>query len=1051
MPDIEDDQRDSGSECTEEAAESEAAEAQLVALATRRRMVLDEISVPVPRGSRILVFADLRLSSRPDDTAREASRTVARPIEECRGPAIVVLSGDTFDLLDETRVDLDSILAAHPRLTTALQAFLSEPERKLIVLPGLRDAALAHDPRSAEPLSSLGAELAFACVLEIDTGCGLRIVRVEPGHQLDPAAAFVDPRDPNDHPLAQHVEREVLPAYARAGGMGDGQWLEGVEDADPGELGAVVASRFAYRRLFRRAVWLIIPALVALALYLPIELLLSEHLEPQHPLGRVLRLLAGGVALELIVVGLALVFVVAQLRDALGSVSWWAPEARENDNARGMAVGLVAAGGAGLVTGHTRRAELTDLGAGAFYANCGTAGRVLERVPGRAGMPAVFAARLRCSWVELEAGSDLHARLWHGVRELPESTALERVASRHRLRPAWPPLVVARHPGTVTWPSTGDATAARRRRRRVAALAIAFTGVINLASALTLPLAGRLGALRRFAPVEVPELATAVVALAGVGLLFLARGVRRGQRHAWTLAIALLLISVGGHVVKGLDVEEAVAALLVAGFLLLHRDDYTAPGNPSSARRAIVVALSCLVIAIVASTVGIALRHPALPLTKIVEGVSERLIGVTSVAFPHRINMLLSPALLAVGVGVALWIGWLLFRPAVAASITSYRPMSRDRARYLVERYGTDSLSYFALRNDKEWFGFRDTFVAYRVHNGVALVSPDPIGPVGQRAEAWCAFREFADEHGWPVAVMGASADWLPVYRASGMHDLYIGDEAVVDVQRFTLEGKANKSLRQSTGRVRKAGYRVEFFDPSKLEPALGSQLRDLMTESRRGDVERGFSMTLGRVFDADDQGLLLAVAFDADDHPAAFCHYVPARSIHGWSLDLMRRSERPDRPNGLTEFVVVETIEHLRRRGDVGLALNFATFRAVLASETGDRLVHRVEKWFLERMSDSMQIESLWSFNEKFQPEWSPRYACYDSPEHMLVASIAVARAESFWELPFIGRFFAPRGDGGGRGRPAPLPVPGPGATGQGCDGVDATTTEVPNATSST
>jgi len=80
-----------------------------------------------------------------------------------------------------------------------------------------------------------------------------------------------------------------------------------------------------------------------------------------------------------------------------------------------------------------------------------------------------------------------------------------------------------------------------------------------------------------------------------------------------------------------------------------------------------------------------------------------------------------------------------------------------------------------------------------------------------------------------------------------------------------------------------------------------------------------------------------------------------------------------------------------------------------VLASEAGDRLMHRAQKWFLSRMSDSMQIESLWTFNEKFQPEWHPRYAVYDSPENMLTASIAVARAESFFELPLIGRFFRP------------------------------------------
>ena len=129
MSDLEDDQHDGDVDCAQDAAESESGDAQLLALATRRRMVVDEISVPVPRGSRILVFGDLRLSLRPDDAAREASRTIARPIEECRGPAIVVLAGDMFDLLSETRVDIDGVLAAHPRLTTALEAFLREPDR----------------------------------------------------------------------------------------------------------------------------------------------------------------------------------------------------------------------------------------------------------------------------------------------------------------------------------------------------------------------------------------------------------------------------------------------------------------------------------------------------------------------------------------------------------------------------------------------------------------------------------------------------------------------------------------------------------------------------------------------------------------------------------------------------------------------------------------------------------------------------------------------------------------------------------------------------------
>ena len=64
---------------------------------------------------------------------------------------------------------------------------------------------------------------------------------------------------------------------------------------------------------------------------------------------------------------------------------------------------------------------------------------------------------------------------------------------------------------------------------------------------------------------------------------------------------------------------------------------------------------------------------------------------------------------------------------------------------------------------------------------------------------------------------------------------------------------------------------------------------------------------------------------------------------------------------------------------------------------------------WMLGWLSDSMQIESLWKYNAKFDPDWHPRYAVYDSAENFLTSAIAVAKAESFWELPLIGRFFAP------------------------------------------
>jgi lysylphosphatidylglycerol synthetase-like protein (DUF2156 family) len=184
--------------------------------------------------------------------------------------------------------------------------------------------------------------------------------------------------------------------------------------------------------------------------------------------------------------------------------------------------------------------------------------------------------------------------------------------------------------------------------------------------------------------------------------------------------------------------------------------------------------------------------------------------------------------------------------------------------------------------------------------------------------------------------------------------------------------------------------------------------------------------MTLGRVFEPDDHGLLLAVAHGADGEPVAFCQYVPAAGIEGYSLDLMRR-DQGEHPNGLIDFIVAGTIDELKRRGMRGLSLNFATMRAVLAGEAGDSLTQRVEAWILRRMSDSMQIESLWKFNAKFEPDWQPRYAVYDSPEHLVPVAMAIAKAESFWELPVIGRFLVPAGAGAVAAAPAPAPEEAP------------------------
>jgi lysylphosphatidylglycerol synthetase-like protein (DUF2156 family) len=972
----------------------------------------------VPIGRRVIIVSDLFLSPKRTDASASASVMLARALERAEGPGALVIAGNAFDLLEVPGTDPSAALGAHEELRLALAKYLeADYRRRAILLPGVRDRAFLYDPDANAAVIAAGFEIALKVQLDVATASGSKRVCIEPGWRFDERNAFVDPADPRDTPLGHHAVAEILPALSASASP----WLDGIDKlADPSGLPRFVASRLMYRRVVRWMWWLLLPVAVALLARLPDWWLLGvpRKLEPfsSRLLGLGLTLLA-----EVIVAGVVLAVVNHRIWHSAGRSLLGPPARRANDNAREAARPILDQRGAGLVTGHTLQPELARVGTG-FYANSGACGEVVEERESRLGLPPVFIHIRQVSWVEIEAGAEVHARLLLARSYLRPTTLLERFATGRLPRGTAAPVVVASYPGGLVWPRVSDPARSLRRVRRLAAIGIAILGLADLVSAVVPPqVRGRLHPLLGYIPLGVSEAAGALVALAGVGLLAVARGVRRGQRSAWLVSILLLAGTVALHLIRHGDIVQSIAALGLVAVLWWARKSFRARFDLPSLRAGLitllggVVGITLIGAAILWSVVPTHRGDRPISLAQAWWATAGRLVGIRTEALNPRVDAFLYPALLAIGLGLAAVALVLVFRPVVDRRRSGLRTNTAERAADIVRRRGMGTLDYFALRSDKQAFLERDGLVAYAIYGGICLVSPDPICAPEERDELWSAFRSYADEHGWSVAVLGAGEDWLGAYRRSGMHERYIGDEGVVDVRTFTLDGGSRKGLRQAVNRIAKYGYTISFHDPARIDKDLEQSVRAIMVKHRRGEVERGFSMTLGRIFEPRDKGLLLAVAHGPDGVPVAFCQFVPAPGIRGYSLDLMRRDEG-DHPNGLLDFILVRTIDRLREAGDEHLGLNFAAMRAVLAGEEGGG----IQRWLLRRMSDSMQIESLWRFNAKFGPEWLPRYVVWDAAENTLPMALAIARAESFWELPIIGRFFQPPGSNDGPALPA-------------------------------
>ena len=314
-----------------------------------------------------------------------------------------------------------------------------------------------------------------------------------------------------------------------------------------------------------------------------------------------------------------------------------------------------------------------------------------------------------------------------------------------------------------------------------------------------------------------------------------------------------------------------------------------------------------------------------------------------------------------------------------------------------------DSLGYFATRRDKAviFAGDRRAAVTYRVVASVSLASADPIGARESWKPAIEAWLARSRQYGWLPAVLAASAEGAKAYTDAGLKALPIGDEAVIDVKTFTLDGATMQPVRRAVNRVRRAGYTITAVRHAELSDAQLSEIIQRAEDWRGDDTERGFSMALSRLGDRADGRCVAVLAHDGDNVLRGVLSFVPWGS-RGLSLDLMRRDRTSE--NGLMEAMVAATVETGDQLGIERVSLNFAMFRGVFsaAQRVGAGPLVRAANWALVYASRFWQLETLYRSNARYLPRWEPRYLCYDSSLTLTRVAIAAGMAEGFLPAPF-------------------------------------------------
>nr|WP_225447346.1 phosphatidylglycerol lysyltransferase domain-containing protein [Streptacidiphilus sp. PB12-B1b] len=511
----------------------------------------------------------------------------------------------------------------------------------------------------------------------------------------------------------------------------------------------------------------------------------------------------------------------------------------------------------------------------------------------------------------------------------------------------------------------------------------------------------------------------------GALALFMAVMLRRRKRAAWLfnvvlvslyLLVVVLFLAVYPQA-KGLWFNwislVLTLALLIA--LVVGRREFRAKGDRSNPLLALAALIGGGAVAVLLGTALVSATDTASGST-LWDRTSYTLMRVYTLApSGSRYDDIVTPHWVDISINVMsvlifLLVLYALFRAPKGKEYLA--PEDEARLRELLDKNGErDSLGYFALRRDKSvlFSPSGKAAVVYRVVGGVSLASGDPIGDV----EAWPGaierWQAQAREHAWVPAVMGASEEGGTVYSRHGLNALELGDEAIVEVDEFTLEGRAMRNVRQAHKKVGRAGYTVRVRRHADIPDDEMDTLLQRADHWRDGQTERGFSMALGRLGDPDDGQCVMLECRDGTGELRALLSFVPW-GRDGLSLDLMRRDRESD--NGLLEFMVIELIGQAKVLGFERVSLNFAMFRAVFerGSKLGAGPVLRMWRSVLLFFSRWWQIESLYRANAKYRPIWEPRYLLFERSGDLPRIGLASARAEGFITTPSLPSLFKRR-----------------------------------------
>lgn len=519
-------------------------------------------------------------------------------------------------------------------------------------------------------------------------------------------------------------------------------------------------------------------------------------------------------------------------------------------------------------------------------------------------------------------------------------------------------------------------------------------GLVNIISVVTPPVHHRLSLLRRYLPLTAIHATNMMVLFVGLALLVTSAFLFRGLRNAWIIALALAAFSLIGHLTKALDYEEAFFAALTMVVLAFTTSQYRIRSSNKWMQAGLKTALYCLAAVTLFGIISfyyIDKKHFGVDFTwqqstiytlrsfLLVEDASLRPVT----RFGHEFIWLVR------SLGFMTW-AFLLFT-LIKPHKRKYVPKehSREKATFLLRQFGNSSVDYFKVYKDKLLFfsGISDAFIAYRLANGFAIVLEEPVCAEEHKAQVLHEFDNHCRKMGLKAAFYRVDENSIPWFNQLKKQRLMIGQEAILDIKHFSLEGRDKKSLRNGLNNLQKQGYVLAVQSPPHADNFVAG-LKRVSDEWLQSIGKKEFIFSQGMFDETELMQQDIITVKNAEGRIVAFLNVIPDYAEDECTYDLIRKSN--DAPAAAMDALVIKLIEFAREHKKLFLNLGMVPMTGI--SQPQNTAEHIV-KLAADKIKRFQHYKGLRRFKEKYASLWENKYLLYDNDFDLLQLPLTLSK----------------------------------------------------------